>query len=155
MEYVTSGIAIQVDKEDISIVNSHNWYIDKRGYLYTKDGVKTIFLHRLIMKAEKEQEIDHRFGNLLDFRKENLRFCTSRQNKTNQIKRVNNKTTSKYKGVSLRKPSGKWLARCDKISLGYFDSEIEAAYTYDKKAKKLFGEFAKLNFPEVNNDKIN
>lgn len=33
-------------------------------------------------------------------------------------------------------------------SLGYFVEEVEAARAYDRKAVELFGEFARLNFPE-------
>jgi len=69
-----------------------------------------------------------------------------------QGKKVNlpNKT-SKYVGVSLKRSNLKWLATITKnrkgYSLGTFDSEIEAAKAYDKKALELYGENAKLNFP--------
>ena len=35
------------------------------------------------------------------------------------------------------------------IHLGYFESESDAAATYDSRAKVLFGEFARLNFPQA------
>jgi hypothetical protein len=44
----------------------------------------------------------------------------------------------------------KWVASIQidatREHLGYFDSETEAAKTYDKAAKKLHGDFAGLNF---------
>jgi hypothetical protein len=55
-----------------------------------------------------------------------------------------------YKGVSCSKARHKWYAKCyyqgERIWLGYFDSEIEAARAYDRKAVELLGEFARLNF---------
>jgi hypothetical protein len=36
------------------------------------------------------------------------------------------------------------------INLGRFDSEIEAALAYDRKALEIWGEFARLNFPPMN-----
>lgn len=59
--------------------------------------------------------------------------------------------TSKYRGVSIR-ANGSWKAQIgykgDRIHLGYFILEIDAARAYDCKAKELFGEYANLNFPE-------
>ncbi len=35
------------------------------------------------------------------------------------------------------------------IHLGCFESELDAAAAYDVRSKVLFGEFARLNFPQV------
>ncbi len=60
-----------------------------------------------------------------------------------------NKTHSVYRGVT--QAQGKWYAQIcinrRAKSLGYFQTELEAAQAYDKRARELFGDKAKLNFP--------
>ncbi|SHF60569.1 AP2 domain-containing protein [Desulforamulus putei DSM 12395] len=61
--------------------------------------------------------------------------------------------TSKYVGVSWSKKRNLWTAQIShtrKVNvLGRFLNEIDAARAYDKKAKELYGEHAKLNLPEL------
>jgi len=106
-----------------------------------------IRMHRLILKAQKGQQVDHINGNGLDNRKDNLRFCTSSQNYQNSRKRKN--CSSKYKGVWWHKQSKKWqtgiVLNYKNYHLGYFTNEIEAAKAYDLTAAEFFGEFARLN----------
>lgn len=59
---------------------------------------------------------------------------------------------TKYKGVTKNIKKDKYLARIKidgkRKSLGYFDTDIEAAKAYDKKVYELYGDKAILNFPE-------
>ena len=106
-------------------------------------------MHREIMHAARDMEINHINHNGLDHRKANLRICTHQQKQFTQ-KPAKDKT-SMFKGVCWHNHNNKWQVRIkyDQRSyhLGYFEDEIEAAKTYDKKAIELFGEFAYLNFP--------
>lgn len=62
--------------------------------------------------------------------------------------------TSEYVGVSRSKkvPKKPWRATIYHMNkqhyIGYFATEKDAALAYDKKALELFGEGAKLNFPD-------
>ncbi|MEN6337259.1 MAG: AP2 domain-containing protein [Phycisphaerales bacterium] len=61
-------------------------------------------------------------------------------------------TGSRFKGVWFEKRVGKWRAtihiKGKSIWIGHFATEEEAARAYDRRAVELFGEFARLNFPE-------
>jgi hypothetical protein len=106
-------------------------------------------MHREILNAPAGVFVDHKDGDGLDNRKENLRIVTSAQNQQNRRK-ISRKTTSKYKGVYFRRENKKYCAliccKGKRMHLGYFDNEIDAAKAYDQAAKKFFGEFARLNF---------
>jgi hypothetical protein len=60
--------------------------------------------------------------------------------------------TSRFKGVCWDKRRERWIAyiKKEQVSryLGRFDGEIAAAEAYDEAARELFGEHARLNFPD-------
>jgi hypothetical protein len=142
-----------LDDEDFEKVSKFNWFIDVRGYVVSswrlngKGG--TYYLHRMVTSAPTGLEVDHINHNKLDNRKENLRVCTRSQNARNTHKHVGN--TSGYKGVSIDNSRNRWQVHIKvgkkRINLGGFDDVIVAAKVYDDAARKYFGEFAHLNFP--------
>lgn len=87
--------------------------------------------------------IDHIDGDTGNNRLANLRECTMTQNKGNSRSYKNN--TSGVKGV--HQVRGRWRSyvQCGRkrVHIGYFDTKEEAAAAYIKKAKELFGEFAR------------
>ena len=60
-------------------------------------------------------------------------------------------TTSRFRGVSWAANCGRWRAvitsHDEKIHLGLYDDEEDAALAYDAKAIQLHGRRAKVNFP--------
>ena len=111
-------------------------------------------MHRLIMSCPDDMFVDHIDGNTLNNTRENLRICTHLQNHRNKKKTRRYKgrpTISQFKGVN-RASKNTWLAKLQKnrerIYLGCYPTEEEAARAYDAAAREHFGEFAKLNFPE-------
>lgn len=145
-----------IDLEDVEKVEKYNWQAKerKRGWYAERyqniNHRKTIIqMHRFIMNCPNDMEVDHIDPNLtLDNRKHNLRICTRSENSRNRRAKENKKDV-KYKGVYKRK-SGRYRAsiRIDGVltHLGTFESDIEAAKEYDKRAIEVFGEFAYTNF---------
>lgn len=111
-------------------------------------GHKEMSLHRFLLEVtDSKVHVDHINGDILDNRKSNLRKADNRLNHTNQRLRKDNKAG--YKGVSYR--DGKFYARigpAGKIHIGIYPTAEEAAKAYDAKAKELYGEYARLNFPD-------
>jgi len=124
------------------------------GYVVLSINGSLVRLHNFLFDSENT---DHRNGNKLDNRKSNFRKATHTQNARNSKKPVHNglyhKNTSPYKGVTKRNDymyKYRTRIRVDGrlISLGTYDNEIVAAKIYDAAARKYFGEFACLNFPQ-------
>lgn len=149
--------ALIVDTIMLPLIRSYTWFTKKSRagtyYAYASVTINKketkVMLHRVLIGATEGQFVDHINGNTLDNRMCNLRFCSSLQNNFNAKKRINSKSI--YKGVSLSKEGAfKASIQANKIKyhLGTFKTEIEAAKAYDKKAKELHKQFARLNFPK-------
>ncbi|KKN39441.1 hypothetical protein LCGC14_0743110 [marine sediment metagenome] len=109
----------------------------------------TIIMSRFIMNAPKGKVVDHKNGNCLDNRRNNLRICTNQQNIFNQKPRRIPNMSSEHKGVSWLERLRKWRAYISpngkQINLGLFLDESKAAMAYNQAAIEHFGEYARLN----------
>jgi hypothetical protein len=152
---LTQGYHAEIDFSDWWKVQGHKWFAVKRHetwYAETRINDRNIGMHRLIKPGDR---VDHRDGNGLNNRWNNLRFATHRQNTINAY-RAQTDSGSGYRGAVLVRP-GRWQARIRdggrNLSLGVYTTPEDAAKAYDAAATKLHGEFAFLNFPkEPDND---
>jgi len=91
--------------------------------------------------------VDHINGDKLDNRRVNLRPANPTEQQANTPKPKNN--TSGYKGVTWVAANRKWQAHLRyqrKLRhIGYFATPEEAALAYNEEARRLFGEFCRLN----------
>lgn len=146
---LSRGMTGTISAVDSDRVSKHSWSIlesNGRFYAKAKIGGKNIKLHRFLLDAPSGVLVDHRDGNGLNNTRPNIRLATHAQNAMNQ-KPINGRP---LKGIDLL-PYGAWRARIHQgvkqITIGIFPTAEEAARAYDEAAVRLFGEFARLNFP--------
>ncbi len=147
----------KVDPGDFHKISQYTWWAKEGSGKYAAVRLlpggncgMVVYMHRQIMNPPEGKLVDHINRDSMDNRRENLRFATKGQNNMNQSGRKG--TSSKYKGVSWYKSRKLWRAMIKvngkRKSLGYFESEAEAAKVYDEAARKYHGEFAYQNFSE-------
>jgi hypothetical protein len=101
-----------------------------------------VYLHQFLMGVKG---VDHKDGNGLNNRRNNLRIATLSQQMYNTAKRSDN--TSGVKGVWWHAQCGKWCAQIEtegrKISLGLFATLDAAAQARHAAEVKYHGTFAR------------
>jgi hypothetical protein len=153
---LTRGYVATIDAADAHLVSFRSWnaHIKKgspRVYAAGRTGRGTHYdmMHHVILDLPHNVVIDHMDGDGLNNRRDNLRPCTNQQNSFNRKKTA--KASSIYKGVRWHNRDRRWIVEVTHNSkrreVGRFKSEEDAARAYDFEANKLFGEFARLNFP--------
>jgi len=141
--YTSKGESFYFDLEDYEKIKDYCWYIHDDYIVTNIEKNKYILMHRLVMNCPKDMDIDHKYHNKQDNRKEFLRIVTTSQNCMNKCLQSNN--TSGVTGVCWHSRDEKWYVRIavdgNVINLGYFD-KIENAIQVRKEAElKYFGEY--------------
>jgi len=151
---LTRGLVALVDATDYEALAAHKWHAihPNPGRFYAARSVvvngrkRMIYMHREILGFPSCS--DHVNGCTLDNRRANLRACTTQENVRNSKDKG---PQSGFKGVARGHNKTRWDARITishrPVYLGSFGSKEEAARAYDAAASKLFGAFARPNFP--------
>jgi hypothetical protein len=102
------------------------------------------------VNADPGVDVDHIDDDPLNNRRSNLRIASRFQNLGNTRRRADN--TSGFKGVSWSNRFRYWVASIGyagaKRHLGCYPTAEQAAHAYDEAAREMFGEFARVNFPQ-------
>lgn len=157
---LTRGLFAVVDEADFAALNRFRWhavpkstgktgvgwYAKRMGRKGT-DEPRNVYMHRAITGVGASQEVDHRDGDGLNNRRQNLRPASRAQNCANT-----RRPTASFRGVSWDKAGCKWRASIQvsgrRYGLGAYKDPVDAALAYDEAARRLWAEFAVVNFPK-------
>ena len=149
---LTKGYEAIIDAEDAPMVDGRNWRaMVSRNSVYAvyMTMIATVsratLMHRALMSAPGDMQVDHINGNGLDNRRANLRLATVVQNAMNRGPQSNN--TSGFKGVTWEKRRLLWRAKIridgKERHLGYFPTREDAHSAYAKASATHYGAFGR------------
>jgi len=160
---LTKGLIAIVDVDVYARIAATNWHAQwhsgTQSYYAANSGPRvhgkqsSVPMANVVIPPGPGELIDHRDHNTLDNRRANLRASTAVKNMQNRRKLCSG--FSVYKGVCRLKEPGKWQAGIRyadangskrRHHLGIFTNEEEAARAYDAEARRVFGEYACVNF---------
>jgi len=104
------GDAFLIETANRETARRHCWSRHEHGYARavtrTAEGLKTVYLHRLLCRVSDEApHVDHINGDPADGRAANLRSCNRVENLRNQKLRMNSRTGAKVWGSTGRPAS--------------------------------------------------
>ncbi len=155
---LTCGQFSKVDAKDYDwIVSMGSWYAQWNHHTQSYYAMKgeprdggshhILQMHRVILGLNRgdRRQGEHANRATLNNRRGNLRIATPNQNRYNQKRRTDNQ--SGFKGVTLHKKSGLYMARIKKEGvstfLGYRKTPEEAHQLYVTASAELHGEFGR------------
>lgn len=129
------------------IIDDEDWDKIKHLKLSTNVGYargyskrKTYFIHRIILNAPKNMQVDHINNNRLDNRKSNLRLVNNKQNNENRKGAYSTSKTG-IRGVSWQKQHQRWraviMSNYKQVYNKLFNSIEEATAAVVNKRKEL------------------
>jgi hypothetical protein len=141
---LTRGHVAIVDDADYELLSHYKWQATsstaRNKIIYARRSAPNsgVFMHRQILQATKDQQVDHINRDGLDNRRANLRIATPSQNQHNCG--LPNNNTSGFRGVVWNRHARKWQAQIGMNKrlkyLGVFVNKGEADTAY-RKAKSL------------------
>jgi hypothetical protein len=157
---LSRGLFAYVSAEDFERVNQFKWFArwENRTFYALRDLPRLPGqrfrskekMHRFILGAKPGELVDHQDGDGLNNTRGNIRLATTGENNRN-IRKPAHGLTSQYKGVSWHPKAKKYQATIrferENYYLGLFLDPADAAWAYDRAARRLHGAFACCNFP--------
>lgn len=137
-----------IDVEDLERVISHRrWHANWSAFtnsFYCGCNYPRTALHRFILSAPDDMEVDHDNHDTLDCRKQNIRLCTHSENQQNRGNLPPGK--SGFRNVVWDKSRQSWRVLIQINGkghhFGYFKDVAEAGLVAERERKLLHGDFA-------------
>ena len=162
---LTQGKVALVDDEDFEAVSAFKWGASRHGSTFYAQrniprpggGWTSERLHRYVLTRvlgcaiPNGKHCDHKNGDGLDNRRENLRVVEAAENGRNRRGPNCNNRSSRFTGVTLEKRSGKWVAQIQvnrkHIHIGRRATKLAAAQVREAYIDAHPELCARTNFP--------
>jgi hypothetical protein len=136
-----------ISKSDLTLITGKLRMAFDYVYMGSK-SLPSVLLGERPCDVPEDWVIDHKNRNKLDNTRENLRWVSRSFNAWNAVRKDSAKMTSRFRGVTLviNKNGAKWRAcALNKVTIGHFDTEREAAIASAKEYVRTYGVLAETS----------